>query len=413
LAAGSAGSCSNSWTTNLAPDRWSSTIAGVTSAIVPRRPTGVRRALDGRAWRWKTAGVVLLDPSASAARSPGRPYRLDDRYRRDDGTVFLSGAQALARLPFEQLRLDRSAGLRTAAYVTGYPGSPLAGYDREATAVARLAAEDGLHLVHQPALNEELAATAVMGSQLTVTLDSCRYDGVIGVWYGKSPGLDRASDAIRHAVFAGTSEHGGAVALVGDDPSAKSSTLPSSSDATLAGLHVPVLFPGDVQEAVDLGRHAVALSRASGLWTAIRVVESVADGTGTVELHPDRTVPIVPVVEIDGPDGRVAFRARPTGGLVTPYTLDLERELHVRLEGGPTLRRREPAQRGWPCAAHTTGSVWSLVAAPTARPARRCGCWGWGPTTICAPPASDCCASACRTRSTARSCVSSPRVSPR
>ncbi len=145
-------------------------------------------------------------------------YELADRYRRDDGRAFLSGSQALARLPYEQLRADRRAGLNTAAYVTGYPGSPLAGYDRDVAASAELAAADGLRLVFQPAMNEELAATAVMGSQLAVTLDSCLYDGVIGIWYGKAPGLDRASDALRHAVFAGTSAKGGAVALVGDDP---------------------------------------------------------------------------------------------------------------------------------------------------------------------------------------------------
>jgi indolepyruvate ferredoxin oxidoreductase len=258
-----------------------------------------------------------------------RPYELTDRYRRDDGTVFLSGVQALARLPYEQLRVDRAAGWNTAAYVTGYQGSPLAGYDRDITAVVGLAEADGLRVVFQPGLNEELAATAVMGSQLSVTLQSCRYDGVLGIWYGKAPGLDRASDAIRHAVFAGTSSRGGAVALVGDDPSAKSSTLPSSSDATLVDLHIPVLFPGDVQQAVDLGRHAVALSRASGLWAAIKVVESVADGTGTVELHPDRIVPIIPTIEVDG----TVFVPRPSGRLVTPHTLELEREFHeVRLE---------------------------------------------------------------------------------
>ncbi|MEZ5224467.1 MAG: indolepyruvate ferredoxin oxidoreductase family protein [Ilumatobacteraceae bacterium] len=298
--------------------------------------------------RWKTDPVVLHDPAAPHHRPPDAPtgpsgYRLDDRYRSDDGTVFLSGAQALARLPVEQLRADRAAGLRTAAYVTGYPGSPLAGYDRDADAVAALATADGLHLVHQPAINEELAATAVMGSQLTVTLDSCRYDGVLGVWYGKTPGLDRASDALRHAVFAGTSEYGGAIALVGEDPTAKSSTLPSSSDAALVGLHVPVLAPGDVQDAVDLGRHAVALSRASGLWTAIKVVESVADGTGTVELHPDRVVPVIPELQVDTPTGPVRFRPRPTGRLLTPYTLDIERELHgARLE----MARRYGAANG-------------------------------------------------------------------
>ena len=131
-------------------------------------------------------------------------YTLDDRYRLDEGRVFLSGSQALARLPYEQLRADRRAGLRTAAYVTGYPGSPLANYDRDVRASGRLAEADGLHMVVQPAMNEELAATAVMGTQLASTLDSFRYDGVLGIWYGKAPGIDRAGDAIRHAQYGGT-----------------------------------------------------------------------------------------------------------------------------------------------------------------------------------------------------------------
>ena len=256
-------------------------------------------------------------------------YELADRYRLDDGRVFLSGSQALARLPLEQLRADRRAGRNTAAYVTGYPGSPLANYDRDVTAAAALAAADRLTLIAQPGLNEELAATAVMGSQLAVTIDSCRFDGIIGIWYGKGPGLDRASDAIRHAVFAGTSAFGGAVALVGDDPSAKSSTIPSSSDATLVDLHMPVLYPGDVQEAIDLGRHAIALSRACGLWTSIKVVEAVADGTGTVELSVDRITPVIPHFEVLGKQ----FVPHPSGALLTPFTLELEREFQeVRLE---------------------------------------------------------------------------------
>ncbi len=255
-------------------------------------------------------------------------YQLADRYRLDDGRVFVSGSQALARVPLEQLRADRRAGLHTAAFVSGYPGSPLANYDRDARDAAALAAADGFTFVAQPGLNEELAATAVMGSQLAATLDSRRFDGVIGIWFGKAPGLDRASDALRHAVFAGTSAHGGAVAIVGDDPRAKSSTLPSSSDATLADLRIPVLYPGDVQEAVDLGRHAIALSRACGLWSALKVVDAVADGTGTVELGIDRIRPVVPHIEVDG----VRFVPRPSGALITPFTLDLEREFHeVRL----------------------------------------------------------------------------------
>ena len=256
-------------------------------------------------------------------------YELNDRYRLDEGRAFLSGSQALARLPYEQLRADRRAGLVTAAYISGYPGSPLAGYDRDVQAAAKLAAADGLHMVFQPGMNEELAATAVMGSQLAVTLDSCRYDGIIGIWYGKAPGLDRASDALRHAVFAGTSPMGGAVAIVGDDPTAKSSTLPSSSGATLVDLNMPIIYPGDVQEAIDLGRHAIAMSRACGVWPGIKVVEGVADGTGSVELHAERMNPIIPTVEVNGR----LWVPRPNGNVITPSTRELEREFHeVRLE---------------------------------------------------------------------------------
>ncbi len=255
-------------------------------------------------------------------------YELNDRYRLDQGRVFLSGSQALARLPYEQLRADRRNGLHTAAYVTGYPGSPLANYDRDAMAAAALAAADGLHFEFQPGMNEELAATAVMGSQLAVTLPTCRYDGIVGIWYGKRPGLDRASDALRHAAFAGASAKGGAIALVGDDPSAKSSTLPTAAGATLADLNMPIVYPGDVQEAIDLGRHAIAMSRASGLWVGIKVVDAVADGTGTIEVHPDRIAPVVPTVIIDGH----TWVPTPSGRTLTPDTLTVEREFHeVRL----------------------------------------------------------------------------------
>ncbi len=208
-----------------------------------------------------------------------RSYELADRFRLEDGTVFLSGVQALARLPVDQLRLDRRLGLTTAAFASGYQGSPLGTYTEELQRAARAVdsggAGDDLPIVIQPAVNEELAATAVMGSQLAMTLDDARYDGVVGIWYGKGPGLDRSSDAIRHAVFAGTAAHGGVVAVVGDDPAAKSSTVPSSSDATMVDLHMPLLFPGDVQEALDLSRHAVALSRSCGLWSGIKLVTAV------------------------------------------------------------------------------------------------------------------------------------------
>jgi indolepyruvate ferredoxin oxidoreductase len=262
-----------------------------------------------------------------AERSATTGYELEDRFRLEDGRVFLSGVQALARLPVDQLRIDRRRGLSTAAFVSGYQGSPVATFQEEASAAA--ATVPDLPIVVRPAVNEELAATAVMGSQLVDSLGDKLYDGVVGVWYGKAPGLDRAGDAIRHGVFAGTSRHGGVMAIVGDDPAAKSSTLPSSSDATLVDLHMPVLFPGDVQEALDLSRHAIALSRACGIWVGLKLVTPVADGTGTVDVHPDRVVPVMPTMEVDG----TVFVPHPSGRLLTPYTLEMEREFQqVRSE---------------------------------------------------------------------------------
>ena len=223
---------------------------------------------------------------------------LTAKFRADEGEFFFTGVQALVRVPLEQIRVDRAAGRRVAGFVSGYQGSPLGGYDRELGMVKSLL--DALDIVHKPGINEELAATSVMGSQQVSALPSARFDGVLGVWYGKAPGLDRAGDAIRHAQYAGTSRHGGVLALTGDDPACKSSTLPSSSEASLADLHLPVLVPGNVQEVLDFGRHAIALSRATGLWAGFKIVTAVADGTGTTEVHPDRIVPVVPAFEYRG-----------------------------------------------------------------------------------------------------------------
>jgi indolepyruvate ferredoxin oxidoreductase len=247
-------------------------------------------------------------------------YRLSDRYTGDTGTVFMTGLQALARLPIEQLRVDRAQGLTTAAFVSGYPGSPLGGYDGAIAAAIREAPE--LPIVHRPAINEEHAATAVMGSQLASSRPDPRYDGVVGIWYGKAPGVDRASDAIRHGVFAGSDPRGGAVILAGDDPKAKSSTIPSSSAGGLADMLVPVLYPGDPGEALDLGRHAIAMSRATGLWTSLKIVADVADGSGTVHLDADRIRPVIPLL-----DGEPYLHAA-DGAVLTPHTVDLEREIH-------------------------------------------------------------------------------------
>ena len=245
-----------------------------------------------------TAGArVDPPPPVGTPVSTSDGYRLDDRYTKDAGRVVMTSIQALARLPVEQLRRDRAAGLNTAALLSGYPGSPLGGYDLEVARMRRLhgpGSEADLPLVHQPAVNEELGASAVMGSQLAASRPDALYDGVLGIWYGKAPGLDRATDAIRHGVFAGTSQHGGVVAMVGDDPAAKSSTMPSSSDAALVDLHMPILYPGTPAECLELGLHAVAISRACGLWAAMKIVTPVADAVGTVDLPVLTEDPVMP-----------------------------------------------------------------------------------------------------------------------
>jgi indolepyruvate ferredoxin oxidoreductase len=253
-------------------------------------------------------------------------YSLSDRYMRTEGQVLLTGIQALARLPIEQLRLDRAAGRNTAAFLSGYPGSPLGGFDQEVARAARLVPD--LTIVLQPGVNEELGATSVMGSQLAAGRPDALYEGVVGFWYGKAPGVDRASDALRHAVFAGTSPNGGAVALVGDDPAAKSSTLPSSSDATMVDLHMPVLYPGTIQECLELGLHAVAISRAAGLWSAMKIVTAVADGSGLVRLPVLAEELIIPTIEVGGRP----YVCKPSAVLLGPRMLELEREFReIRL----------------------------------------------------------------------------------
>src|ERR1700761_3403040 len=159
-------------------------------------------------------------------------YALSDRYQRETGTVYVTGVQALVRVLADRARLDRARGLNTGTFVSGYEGSPLGGYDLEIARQASLLRELGV--VHQPGVNEELAATEVMGSQTAGRTGQLQRDGVSGVWYGKSPGLDRATDALRHANLIGTDPRGGAVALVGDDPGAKSSTVPGASEFALA-----------------------------------------------------------------------------------------------------------------------------------------------------------------------------------
>ncbi|MFI6660075.1 indolepyruvate ferredoxin oxidoreductase family protein [Streptomyces sp. NPDC050523] len=243
---------------------------------------------------------------------------LDAKYTAADGRALMSGVQALVRLTLEQRRLDRDRGLDTRVYVSGYQGSPLGGVDLEMGRAARFLDEAGV--VFKAGLNEELAATAVGGTQLLGRLSGARHEGVTGFWYGKNPGLDRAADAIRHATMAGTAPLGGAVAWIGDDPDCKSSTLPSSCEAMCQSLYLPLFAPGSVRELIDYGLHAVALSRAAGLWTALKIVSDVADSSATVELTDlGRDVPV--------PERRPAGKP-PV--LVGPAALDAEQDLLTR-----------------------------------------------------------------------------------
>jgi indolepyruvate ferredoxin oxidoreductase len=239
---------------------------------------------------------------------------LEDKYLAESGRVSISGVQALVRLTLDQRRLDRRHGLDTAVYVSGYQGSPLGGLDRELQRAARHL--EPRQVVFQPGVNEELAATAVAGTQLLGELERRRHEGVVGFWFGKNPGLDRAADAIRHANVSGTAPFGGAVAWIGDDPGCKSSTIPSTCEPMCRSLAMPLLAPGSVAELLALGLHAVALSRASGLWSGLKVVADVADASATVAL--DGLLDAIPAP--------IAREHRPPV-LLPPTSLDAELDL--------------------------------------------------------------------------------------
>lgn len=260
------------------------------------------------------------------------PVTLEDRWRQDAVRAPLSGVQAIVRALLEQRREDARLGVRSAGFASGYPGSPLGGLDKELARQRETLTAAGI--VFQPGLNEELAATAVWGSQLAHTLPDATVDGVLGVWFGKNPGLDRACDAIRHANFSGVGPAGGALAVVGDDPACKSSTLPSSSERTLAGLLVPVLAPSSVQEALAYARHGLRLSRAAGLWCALKVIADVADATETVDLGAQL-----------GPVTRLV-QHEPSARLLAAASLESERSLHeLRLPAALAYAREHGLNR--------------------------------------------------------------------
>ncbi len=211
---------------------------------------------------------------------------LEDKYTKSEGQVFLTGSQALARLPMLQRDRDLAAGLNTAGFISGYRGSPLGGLDKTLWQAQAFLKSHKIHF--QPGVNEDLAATAVWGSQQVNLFEGAVYDGVFAMWYGKGPGVDRSGDVFKHANHAGTSRHGGVLVIAGDDHGCKSSTLPHQTEYAFIDAMIPVLYPSGVQEIIDLGLFGWALSRYSGCWVALKTIAETVDASFSTAIDQDR-----------------------------------------------------------------------------------------------------------------------------
>ncbi|MDZ4318491.1 MAG: indolepyruvate ferredoxin oxidoreductase family protein, partial [Phenylobacterium sp.] len=231
---------------------------------------------------------------------------LDDKFLLNEGRVFITGVQALLRVLMDQRRLDEAAGLNTAGFLSGYRGSPLGGLDQQAHRASKHL--DAAQVVFKEGLNEDLAATAVWGSQQANLFPGAKYDGVFGMWYGKAPGVDRTGDAFKHANFAGTWGQGGVVAVAGDDHNCKSSTLPSQSEFAFQDFEMPVLSPADVQEVLDYGLMGYALSRFSGLWVGLIALADTMDSGMTIDVALERHRFVLP--RFDVPAGGLGIRLK-------------------------------------------------------------------------------------------------------
>lgn len=252
---------------------------------------------------------------------------LDDKYDLEKTRVFVTGYQALIRMCLMQKERDRRAGLNTAGYVSGYRGSPLGGLDQQFQRAAKVLAPNDV--VFQPGLNEDLAATALWGTQQAELRGEGRYDGVFGIWYGKGPGVDRSGDVFRHANSAGTSKYGGVLALMGDDHTAESSTTAHQSEFHFLDVMIPILNPAGVQELIDYGLYGWAMSRFSGAWAALKCVHETVESTAVIDGSLDRVKIVIPEDGFDLGGGR--YFTMPEGGLnirLNDTILGMEARLH-------------------------------------------------------------------------------------
>ena len=230
---------------------------------------------------------------------------LDDKWTLERGRAFMTGTQALIRLPMMQRERDLKAGLNTAGYITGYRGSPVTSVDMTAMKAKKYL--DQHHVKFHPGMNEDLAATAVWGTQQTNLFQDAKYDGVFAMWYGKGPGVDRCGDVFKHANNAGSAKHGGVLVLAGDDHAAKSSSTAHQSDHILNACGIPVLYPSSVQEYIDYGLHAWAMSRYTGLWVSMKCVTDIIESGAVVDFDPDRVQIELPT-DFELPEGGLNIR---------------------------------------------------------------------------------------------------------
>ena len=233
-----------------------------------------------------------------------REVTLGDKFDLDCGAVLMNGTQALVRLVLMQAARDRMSGLDTAGYVSGYRGSPLGAVDQQMAAAEAMLTAAGIKF--QPGLNEDLAATAIWGTQQAELRGEGRHDGVFALWYGKGPGVDRSGDVMRHANMAGTSPHGGVLMALGDDHTGESSTVCHQSDWALVDTYMPVLSPAGVQEILDLGLYGYALSRFSGTWCGLKMMKDTVEVTSVVDGRIDRMSFVEP--EFAMPEGGLNIR---------------------------------------------------------------------------------------------------------
>src|SRR5689334_11273541 len=230
---------------------------------------------------------------------------LEDKYTLQSGRVYLSGVQALVRLPLMQRQRDRAAGLNTGAFISGYRGSPLGVYDNALWQARRYLQGENIHF--QPGINEDLAATAVWGSQQVTLFPGAAVDGVFGIWYGKGPGVDRSTDALKHGNSAGSARHGGVIAIAGDDHGCQSSTLAHQSEHIFQAAMIPILNPATVQEYLDFGILGFALSRFSGCWVGFKAIAETVESSASVYVDPHRVEIVLPS-DFEMPPGGLNIR---------------------------------------------------------------------------------------------------------